>query len=1482
MGGKCLDCPPGTYSLPGMIDVAECRPCPLGFFSSSARSTGCQSCGGNTTTLLPRATTSDDCLCGAGFRLSDPRHQGEFPSGGLDCVRCAENEWCIPGNGVAFWTVSLLCGSSEQQSSPFCTGLSTKVPPSTQGKCIGKNQCPSLRDFQRDKDSTGCRFPYKGVKCRGCASRYGRSLIGGLYGDCVSCVWHYVVFAFFIVLGSVWVIWISVMLVGRSVSNPAKGVVLMRTFWQHWQQMAVLRYMNVTWPAPIRRPMQILTMGIPLAEMVSCFFKAHGDTTDRRFFTGVQMMCFFPLAYLLWSFLLIAGTHHFLPWVTGYVRKQKKNESPSSDFSALRVTESTVAQQPWLAHRSSIVARLWSSRAAGLGERSPLHFRQILSSFAVLYATFFVSSTSGLFYGIQCVFVEATGVMHALAALDEVCGNRFDMYPWSITAICLWVWVTPLAFLALLWFRGDRWSSGRKHEGWGYFLHGYRRETVLWQSIVIFRLMIMVTVAGLSGPYSPQAVFVAFGTREMHKHRFPADSEYGSFPGMCGIALAYFVTEVFREFFSVTALGAPGQFLPLSRVSMASIMLTLSTAMLTKVYTRGILRLSTTVNSPADAPRSDSSTNSVAPPATAFVIENTVEYQWSMVCGILALMGHLCFLISAIYNGLQLLHFEQWSLVKKFTAFRGYAQLRTVLSLSTVRSAVVQLLQVVTSGGAETMEGHLALSSADDQDYKATGAWFLPSLFGPGPRPRTNLHSLQRSYRIGVVSKEDILVAEACVERGNTNDHGQVIAALLRLTLEPYSRSDTRSKCLQLLNDEGFDLVTVSNAVNAFLDLRARVIERLNTVSEDKLVRQSWIARQYTLLRYPVLEDSSLQLIPPFPCDNETATKKDAVFSTEENGVVCNTQSDGVRQRIKLCGLWWLRGRRSAKSDKAWNSPLAEGVANLVAAIPVKGSVSQELAQRVVQCLFLDLSDFRYQIPRNVMLDRFLAAGVPPGTRNDGKTDSAIRSFQREIFRLMKEGQEKGRSEQEIELGRILRRRRLEFEAEANAQRDKAPVKVLAALQFAEKANEEQRRKKELETTVEVTIKFLQIFPDARRVRHSVTGQKDRTPDPQNMIRVFQDRTVFPRDVTTSKKDDESFASYLEKMLRSLQKELWAFTGQASASPNASENGVECQTPDTSRADARASTTPLLALVCVAGEFAVEPAEVNVFLAGNPQFVQGPDGTLTGISTYPDDQSALLNDIDEAAVSVTVPSQPTTRLALLDPIVEIAAVGTGNLVQGEADWTLECWIFLPKSFLGEPMKRNSVHQGISVRSLCASEAGDSLLSIDLHTGALGMWNSREEPPYCFQPFGPLGEAVHPVTLRDLEIPCWHFVTLTAECRREDPSDPASEVVVVYQLYVDGKLGGGIRRNWIVGDIEVVGNNVKGDQPFGVFAEFFVLPGCLHPRDIERRYKARRVAAENRLQVLKRARKKLGVLGASNFRSQCDGKGSDDGDGSSSL
>lgn len=111
--------------------------------------------------------------------------------------------------------------------------------------------------------------------------------------------------------------------------------------------------------------------------------------------------------------------HQCADWLKLKCRKKKKTGLVASESSVPAVFPEA-APSGVLQRRSSILLSLWSSRGPDAREGSPMHLIRIFTNFAILYQTFFVSFASGLFYGIQCVFVEATGLYHSFAALDQV------------------------------------------------------------------------------------------------------------------------------------------------------------------------------------------------------------------------------------------------------------------------------------------------------------------------------------------------------------------------------------------------------------------------------------------------------------------------------------------------------------------------------------------------------------------------------------------------------------------------------------------------------------------------------------------------------------------------------------------------------------------------------------------------------------------------------------------------------------------------------------------------------------------------------------------------------------------------------------------------------------------------------------------------------------------------------------------------------
>lgn len=268
-------------------------------------------------------------------------------------------------------------------------------------------------------------------------------------------------------------------------------------------------------------------------------------------------------------------------------------------------------------------------------------------------------------------------------------------------------------------------------------------------------------------------------------------------------------------------------------------------------------------------------------------------------------------------------------------------------------------------------------------------------------------------------------------------------------------------------------------------------------------------------------------------------------------------------------------------------------------------------------------------------------------------------------------------------------------------------------------------------------------------------------------------------------------------------------------------------------------------------------------ISGNLASVIGPDGTRIALdTTRPTSVSKESeDDLRQMTASSTGESVPLPSLladrspyVTLDPIVELAPSPLGTLVSGEADWTLEAWIFLPLFPPNIPLlyKGRKIIDDVTIHSLAASETGDALFSIESPSGRFGMWRESEER--SFLPYGPEGSLTRPVELSSLDSPCWHFITVAAYVRRDDPSDPNSRVITLARLYIDGKFSGRLDREGPIKDVESIGNTKDGREGFGKFSSLTILPTCLNAKQIESRYKERRIMAEKRLRTIQASRK----------------------------
>lgn len=151
--------------------------------------------------------------------------------------------------------------------------------------------------------------------------------------------------------------------------------------------------------------------------------------------------------------------------------------------------------------------------------------------------------------------------------------------------------------------------------------------------------------------------------------------------------------------------------------------------------------------------------------------------------------------------------------------------------------------------------------------------------------------------------------------------------------------------------------------------------------------------------------------------------------------------------------------------------------------------------------------------------------------------------------------------------------------------------RVADAFQFAEIETPELRKKRDLESAIEVTSAFLSIFPDARPSVHFISGEKDRTKNPEKLVIVMQDKMLIPTTESQPQKD-EAYVGFLTSALQYLQGEL---VGEIAPSPLALPKPPISKRKRTEEADI---PYLLFALTCVGGQFSAEPPEVGIFVLG--------------------------------------------------------------------------------------------------------------------------------------------------------------------------------------------------------------------------------------------------------------------------------------------
>lgn len=288
---------------------------------------------------------------------------------------------------------------------------------------------------------------------------------------------------------------------------------------------------------------------------------------------------------------------------------------------------------------------------------------------------------------------------------------------------------------------------------------------------------------------------------------------------------------------------------------------------------------------------------------------------------------------------------------------------------------------------------------------------------------------------------------------------------------------------------------------------------------------------------------------------------------------------------------------------------------------------------------------------------------------------------------------------------------------------------------------------------------------------------------------------------------------------------------------------------------------------------------VMFFLSGSLNCTTGPDGTVIAIDTT---RPTSVDQGTEEELRRLLESEPLVgRVSLpdllargcpyiaLDPIIELTPFPIGTLTQGEADWTLEAWIFVPLFQVSLPLVFNgrSIISDVTYHTLAASELGDTTFTIELPTGRFGMWcetfteypGTKTGEPFSsenksgFLAYGPEGSLTQAMEVHQLQSPCWHFICVSSRVRREDASDPRSRITTLSRLYVNGKLAGRLIRPGFISDIETIGNVRDGRHGFGKFSSLTMLPVSINAEQVAARYKERRIAAETRIRKISLAR-----------------------------
>jgi hypothetical protein len=486
--------------------------------------------------------------------------------------------------------------------------------------------------------------------------------------------------------------------------------------------------------------------------------------------------------------------------------------------------------------------------------------------------------------------------------------------------------------------------------------------------------------------------------------------------------------------------------------------------------------------------------------------------------------------------------------------------------------------------------------------------------------------------------------------------------------------------------------------------------------------------------------------------------------------------------------------------------------------------------------LILDVAENDYGLTYHVETEIFLAQGVPSGTRNDGRTDEAVRNRLDEKHGRIMQNSKENKSNNFKAYDKLMRHNTKEENEQIAAARN-PEIMQKRYLEFFATSGIPQNDLRFVGNLIEKYTLFFNIFSDARPVFDHKNCQTYKTTGPINMLSILQALNILPLSVNEKLTDTQNIWLTLQKIFEKGVEKLYSGNknNHAPVEPFKTNSLMKSLSHESFEQDL---TIPLLILTCIGGEFSIIPNDIEVFITEGVSFVSGPEGSLSGICVEHSD--ANKSESQSTAVYECV---------FLYPLLELSCLEHYNYLHGESDWTVECYIFFDESFVSNEKNEKSEAQ---IKTLCASSSGESIFSINLQTREMGMWNPFVSKP--FQSIQPYEHIVQPPLIDDFTIPSWHYLSITCACVAENTDNLMSAAKVQILFYMNGNLIGVLSIDRIIANIDVIGNNRFKDQPFGTFSSFSVWSKCFSPQQIKARYRSRQKLVKKKLYGTSRRKK----------------------------